>query len=96
MTKAVLAHYDEAYLEAPDPKGACFTDDEPKCGFLETVEGLRAAEASRPSRPPSSPGCGISRHKWTIGHAFSMLYSRKGRHYVRFHIRPIRARQRRP
>jgi hypothetical protein len=50
LTLAALALYDEAYLEAPNPKGGTwFTDNEPKCGFLGTIESLKAEEASRPA-----------------------------------------------
>jgi hypothetical protein len=51
LTKAALALYDEAYLEAADPKGTWFTDNEPKNGFLGSIESLSAAEASRPLSP---------------------------------------------
>ncbi len=50
LTQAALALYDEAYLEAPNPKGGTwFTDNEAKCGFLGTIESLGAEEASRPA-----------------------------------------------
>jgi hypothetical protein len=51
LAKAALALYDEAYLEAPNPKGTWFTDNEPRNGFLGTVESIGAAEASRPLSP---------------------------------------------
>jgi len=51
LTKAALALYDEAYLEAPNPKGTWFTDNRPKCGILGTVESLSAAEASKTPTP---------------------------------------------
>jgi hypothetical protein len=47
LTQAALALYDEAYLEAPNPEGTWFTDNEPKCGFIGTIEALGADEASR-------------------------------------------------
>jgi hypothetical protein len=51
LIKAALALCDEAYLGTPDPKaGTWFTDNEPGNGFLGSVEGLSAAEASRPLR----------------------------------------------
>ena len=50
LTQAALALYDEAYLEAPNPKGGTwFTDNEAKCGFLGTIESLSAERASRPA-----------------------------------------------
>jgi hypothetical protein len=52
LTKAVLALYDEAYLGSPDPKaGTWFTDNDPKNGFLGTIESLSSAEASRSTTP---------------------------------------------
>jgi len=49
LTKAALSLYDEAYLGPSDPNaGTWFTDNEPKCGFLGSIEALSAAEASRP------------------------------------------------
>ena len=52
LTKAALILYEEAYFEAPDPaKGTWFTDNEPKNGFLGTIESLSAAEASRAPTP---------------------------------------------
>ncbi len=49
LTKAALTLYDEAYLGPADPKaGTWFTDNEPKCGFLGSIEALSAAEASKP------------------------------------------------
>jgi hypothetical protein len=54
LAKAALALYDEAFLEAPDPRGTWFTDNEPKNGFLGSIESLSAAEASRPLSPGES------------------------------------------
>jgi hypothetical protein len=49
LTKAALTLYQEAYLGAEDPKaGTWFTDNEPKSGFLGSIEALSAAEASAP------------------------------------------------
>jgi hypothetical protein len=48
LTKAALSLYDEGYLGYPEPKGTWFTDNEPKCGLIGTIEGLGAADASRP------------------------------------------------
>jgi hypothetical protein len=54
LTKAALALFDEAFFEAPDPHATWFTDNEPKCGFLGSVEALSAADASRPLYPGES------------------------------------------
>lgn len=49
LTKTALTLYDEAYLEAPDPtKGTWFTDNEPKNGFLGSLESSSAERASLP------------------------------------------------
>lgn len=50
LIKAALALYDEAYLESPSPNATWFTDNEPKNGFLGSIEALSAVEASRPLR----------------------------------------------
>jgi hypothetical protein len=51
LTKAALALYDEAYLEAPDPKGTWFTDNEPHNGFLGTIASVDAKRAGEPLSP---------------------------------------------
>lgn len=52
VKKAILVLFDEAYAGAPDPKSATwYTDNEPGSGFLDSVAGLSAAEASRPLTP---------------------------------------------
>ncbi|MDP3178129.1 MAG: hypothetical protein Q8M76_09515 [Spirochaetaceae bacterium] len=51
LTRAALALFDEAYLEAPNPRMTWFTDNEPRNGFLGTIGSLSAAEASRPLTP---------------------------------------------
>jgi hypothetical protein len=48
IEKAVLALFEEAYVGPPDPRGTWFADNEPRCGFLGTIERLDAATASRP------------------------------------------------
>jgi hypothetical protein len=48
LTEAALALYDEGYLGPPEPKGTWFTDNEPNCGLLGTIESLSAARASEP------------------------------------------------
>jgi hypothetical protein len=46
LTKAALALFDEAYF-GPTGKGTWFIDNEPKSGFLGSLEACGAAEASR-------------------------------------------------
>lgn len=48
IEKAVLALFDEAFVGPADAGGTWFADNEPRCGFLGTIERLDAATASRP------------------------------------------------
>jgi hypothetical protein len=51
IEKALLALFEEAYVGPPDPRGTWFTDNEPRCGFLGTIEKLDATAASSPLFP---------------------------------------------
>ena len=51
IEKALLALFEEAYVGPPDPRGTWFADNEPRCGFLGTIERLDAARASKPLFP---------------------------------------------
>lgn len=63
LTKAALTLLDEAYIEAPNPKGTWFADNEAANGFLGTVGSIGASQASRPLEP--GDGLTVASH---VGH----------------------------
>jgi DinB superfamily len=48
LSASALQLFDEAYYGPPNPKGTWFVDNEADSGILGTLDGLSAAEASRP------------------------------------------------
>jgi hypothetical protein len=51
LVRAALALFDEAYVEAADPRGTWFTDNEKAGGIYGTLASISAEAASRPLSP---------------------------------------------
>jgi hypothetical protein len=51
LTRTALMLFDEAHVDHAEGRGTWFIDNEPKSGMLGMLEGITAAEASRPLTP---------------------------------------------
>lgn len=70
LARLALQLFDEAYRGPDNPKGTWFVDNEPGCGFLGTLRGLTAEQASAPLPPGGGPT--VASHAGHLRYALSL------------------------
>ena len=70
LINCISALLTEAYAGPPDPSSTWFVDNEPDSGILGIIDGVSAAEASRPVDGKGNPGSTIAANvehlRWSL------------------------------